>query len=240
MAISRSRLHLLRERLPRVSALVIGPGLRREPETQALVAEIVKLSPVPLVLDADALQRSSCGWARRRASSRRTRRRVRAHRGYGGAVGGVSRVESGDRGQRARHADRPRRDRLAAVRSRAGRCSRAAAAAICSPGSSAGCWRRRRAPMEKTLRAARAALGGVREGALARTRRRCAGACAGADERAAHGAARPSAGGAARGELSPVAQVVWRTLHAGGVELFRPCSVNTQRAARRSRHFLPL
>ena len=49
-------LHLLRERLPRVSALVIGPGLGREPETQALVAEIVKLSPVPLVLDADALQ----------------------------------------------------------------------------------------------------------------------------------------------------------------------------------------
>ena len=31
----------------------------------------------------------------------------------------------------------------------------------------------------------------------------------------------------------------WRTLRAGGVELFRPCSVNTQRAARRGRrsHF---
>jgi len=47
---------LLRERLDRVQALVIGPGLGCEPETLALVAEIVRTSPVPLLLDADALQ----------------------------------------------------------------------------------------------------------------------------------------------------------------------------------------
>lgn len=49
-------LHLLRERLARATALLIGPGMGREPETRALIAEIVKLSSVPLVLDADALQ----------------------------------------------------------------------------------------------------------------------------------------------------------------------------------------
>lgn len=48
--------HLLRARLGRADALVIGPGLGSEPETLALVADIVKTSPVPLVLDADALQ----------------------------------------------------------------------------------------------------------------------------------------------------------------------------------------
>lgn len=44
------------QRLPRASALTIGPGLGREPESLALVADIVKQCPVPLVLDADALQ----------------------------------------------------------------------------------------------------------------------------------------------------------------------------------------
>ncbi len=48
--------HLLRERLVRATALLIGPGLGREPETLALVAAITKESPVPLVIDADALQ----------------------------------------------------------------------------------------------------------------------------------------------------------------------------------------
>lgn len=47
--------HLLRAKLPRADALVIGPGLGREPETLALVRSIVASSPVPLVLDADAL-----------------------------------------------------------------------------------------------------------------------------------------------------------------------------------------
>jgi len=48
--------HLLRPRLGRATALVIGPGLGREAETQALARSIVGASPVPLVIDADALQ----------------------------------------------------------------------------------------------------------------------------------------------------------------------------------------
>lgn len=48
--------HLLMEKLERATALAIGPGIGREPETLALVADLVKSSPVPLVLDADALQ----------------------------------------------------------------------------------------------------------------------------------------------------------------------------------------
>lgn len=48
--------HLLRSRIERADALVIGPGLAREPESLALAADIVATSPVPLVLDADALQ----------------------------------------------------------------------------------------------------------------------------------------------------------------------------------------
>jgi NAD(P)H-hydrate epimerase len=48
--------HLLRECLARATALVIGPGLGREPETLALAASIVQVSTVPLVIDADALQ----------------------------------------------------------------------------------------------------------------------------------------------------------------------------------------
>ncbi len=48
--------HLLREKLSRATALVIGPGLGREAETLALVGSIVRSSPVPVVIDADALQ----------------------------------------------------------------------------------------------------------------------------------------------------------------------------------------
>lgn len=48
--------HLLRERWERATCLVIGPGLGRERETLALVRHVVETSPVPLVLDADALQ----------------------------------------------------------------------------------------------------------------------------------------------------------------------------------------
>jgi NAD(P)H-hydrate epimerase len=40
----------------RATAVVLGPGLGRERETLALAAEIAGLSPVPLVIDADALQ----------------------------------------------------------------------------------------------------------------------------------------------------------------------------------------
>lgn len=48
--------HLLRERVDRATALVLGPGLGRHRETLALVRNVVETSPVPVVLDADALQ----------------------------------------------------------------------------------------------------------------------------------------------------------------------------------------
>ena len=51
-------LHLLRARLERATALVIGPGLGPEPGIHTLAGEIVKLAEVPVVLDADALQPS--------------------------------------------------------------------------------------------------------------------------------------------------------------------------------------
>ncbi|HEY9249087.1 MAG TPA: NAD(P)H-hydrate dehydratase, partial [Rariglobus sp.] len=49
-------LYLLRERLARADALLVGPGLGREPETLAMVRDLVRHSAVPLVIDADALQ----------------------------------------------------------------------------------------------------------------------------------------------------------------------------------------
>jgi NAD(P)H-hydrate epimerase len=48
--------HLLRERLDRATALLVGPGMGREPETLALVSDIAKSVTVPFVADADALQ----------------------------------------------------------------------------------------------------------------------------------------------------------------------------------------
>jgi ADP-dependent NAD(P)H-hydrate dehydratase / NAD(P)H-hydrate epimerase len=48
--------HLWRARCGRAAALVIGPGLGRQPETLALVRSIVGSSKVPVVIDADALQ----------------------------------------------------------------------------------------------------------------------------------------------------------------------------------------
>ncbi len=48
--------HLLRGKLERATALVIGPGLGRETETLALAESIVRTAPVPVVIDADALQ----------------------------------------------------------------------------------------------------------------------------------------------------------------------------------------
>jgi len=62
--------HLLRERLARAGercALVIGPGIGRERETQVLVGEVVKTysGTLPVLLDADALQpgvwENACG-----------------------------------------------------------------------------------------------------------------------------------------------------------------------------------
>ncbi|MBP7142606.1 MAG: NAD(P)H-hydrate dehydratase [Opitutaceae bacterium] len=48
--------HLLRERLERLTALVIGPGLGREAETLACLAAEMPVLRLPVVLDADALQ----------------------------------------------------------------------------------------------------------------------------------------------------------------------------------------
>ena len=48
--------HLLRAKLERADALVIGPGMGREPETLALAASVVTSAGLPVVIDADALQ----------------------------------------------------------------------------------------------------------------------------------------------------------------------------------------
>ena len=47
---------LWRAQLARATAIAIGPGVGREPETLALIADLVKTAPVPVLLDADALQ----------------------------------------------------------------------------------------------------------------------------------------------------------------------------------------
>jgi hydroxyethylthiazole kinase-like uncharacterized protein yjeF len=48
--------YLLRERIDRATAILLGPGVGREPETLAMLADVVKTVSVPLVIDADALQ----------------------------------------------------------------------------------------------------------------------------------------------------------------------------------------
>jgi NAD(P)H-hydrate epimerase len=48
--------HLLRARIDRATAIVIGPGLGREAETLALARSVVESARVPAVIDADALQ----------------------------------------------------------------------------------------------------------------------------------------------------------------------------------------
>jgi len=49
-------LGLLRERMEKATAVVIGPGLGAEPETLALAAELAGLGGAPLAIDADALR----------------------------------------------------------------------------------------------------------------------------------------------------------------------------------------
>ncbi len=55
---------LLRDRWERATALVVGPGLGAETETLTLAADLVQNSPVPLVLDADALRPGVVGAGR--------------------------------------------------------------------------------------------------------------------------------------------------------------------------------
>ena len=47
--------HLLESRIEKATALLMGPGMGRAVETQALVTDIVNQAKIPLVLDADAL-----------------------------------------------------------------------------------------------------------------------------------------------------------------------------------------
>jgi NAD(P)H-hydrate epimerase len=54
--LSRGALEKVVAGLGRATALVLGPGLGRDPETLSLAMEVVKASTVPLVIDADALQ----------------------------------------------------------------------------------------------------------------------------------------------------------------------------------------
>ena len=55
-SLALENLTALRPHLERATALVIGPGLGRERETQALVQGLLSLAECPTVLDADALQ----------------------------------------------------------------------------------------------------------------------------------------------------------------------------------------
>jgi ADP-dependent NAD(P)H-hydrate dehydratase / NAD(P)H-hydrate epimerase len=54
--LARSGFELIEGAIGRASALAIGPGLGRNPETLSLALEVVRSSKVPLVVDADALQ----------------------------------------------------------------------------------------------------------------------------------------------------------------------------------------
>lgn len=57
---------LIRERIGRVSALLIGPGLSAEPAVLRMVQTLVKRTELPLVLDADALRAEVVGLALQR------------------------------------------------------------------------------------------------------------------------------------------------------------------------------
>ena len=93
----------------RATALAIGPGLGREPETLALAMGVVRGSPVPLLIDADALQADivragtapriltpHAGELERIAEGTELRALCRAVRGAVIAKGPVTRVCAGD------------------------------------------------------------------------------------------------------------------------------------------------
>jgi NAD(P)H-hydrate epimerase len=50
-----SALDIIRELLPQMTVLVIGPGMTTHPSTSQLLREIIKISQVPTVVDADGL-----------------------------------------------------------------------------------------------------------------------------------------------------------------------------------------
>jgi len=53
--VAEAALDPLAERLPDFDAVALGPGLTRNPETASFVRSLVRACPVPLVVDADAL-----------------------------------------------------------------------------------------------------------------------------------------------------------------------------------------
>lgn len=80
--------HLLREKLGRATALVVGPGLGREAETLALARSLVATTPVPVVIDADALQPDI-------VSAGRAARIVTPHAGELERIGGRAALAAG-------------------------------------------------------------------------------------------------------------------------------------------------
>ncbi len=54
--LTEAGLPLLTDRWEKAAALVVGPGMGRHPKTHALLLKIVGSTPVPIVIDADALQ----------------------------------------------------------------------------------------------------------------------------------------------------------------------------------------
>ena len=130
-------LPLLRARLERATALVMGPGLGPEREAQMLAVEVVKLAGIPLVLDADALQPPVLAPPR---ASRRSACRMWANSSGSPAVAKrTPRYCARWRRRPARRSSSRGRSRASpraagfTTASSAGRCSPAAAAAICSP-----------------------------------------------------------------------------------------------------------
>jgi NAD(P)H-hydrate epimerase len=53
--VGRMALDAVAERLEGFDAIAIGPGLSRQAETSAFVREVVRISPAPMAIDADAL-----------------------------------------------------------------------------------------------------------------------------------------------------------------------------------------
>jgi len=203
--------YLMRERLGRATALTIGPGLGREPETLALVRDIVANAPVSVVLDADALQSDIV-----RAGS--APRVLTPHAGefariaggaslreFCGATGAtvvlkgpVTRIGAAEtvyhscfggpvlaRGGQRRFAGRPDR--------------RPAGASWCRGGTASRSARKRKRFRYAPGRRARCGL--------ARPRRRCARAVARPGRRADHAGARLSFGGAAGNRIKGLAEL---------------------------------
>lgn len=63
-------LHSVRSMLPKATAMLIGPGVGTEKETQALLEEVAGLAEVPLIIDAEALQRRIIARVASRAAMR--------------------------------------------------------------------------------------------------------------------------------------------------------------------------